>query len=467
MTAETADVIIIGTGQAGVPLASKLAAAGQRVLIVERGVLGGTCVNSGCTPTKTMIASARAAHVARTAGRLGVRLSRGDGDASAEVRVDFPAVIARKNAVVQRWRQGIEKRLAAGAPNLTLLRGHARFVAEREIDVAGRRYRADRVVINVGARPMVPPIAGLDAVPWLDSHRVMDLPSLPEHLMVLGGGYVGCEMGQMFRRFGSRVTIIERAPHLLAALDDDVGAAITEVFRDEGITVEASAEVTGLASVDGGVAVTLGGGRELRGTHLLVASGRRPNTDDLDCDRAGIALDPKGFVVADDRYRTSADGIFAVGDAIDQPQFTHVAWDDHRLLFAGLMGKATRGRGERHIPFTIFTDPQIAGVGLGQRQARAKGVSVEVALLPFRNVARAIEVDELAGLIKVLIDPATEQIVGAVIVGAEAGELLHVFIALMQAKASARTLVEAEFVHPAYAEGLQSALMKLPRFSTG
>ncbi|HEY2902682.1 MAG TPA: mercuric reductase [Polyangia bacterium] len=467
MTAETADVIIIGTGQAGVPLASKLAAAGQRVLIVERGVLGGTCVNSGCTPTKTMIASARAAHVARTAGRLGVRLGRGDDDGSAEVRVDFSAVVARKNAMVQRWRQGIEKRLAAGGSNLTLLRGHARFVAEREIDVAGRRYSANAVVINVGARPVVPPIAGLAAVPCLDSHQVMDLPSLPGHLVVLGGGYVGCELGQMFRRFGSRVTIVERAPHLLAALDDDVGAAIEQVFRDEGITVEVNAEVTRVAAVDGGVAVTLADGRELRGTHLLVASGRRPNTDDLGCDRAGIALGPKGFIVADDRYRTSAGGVYAVGDAIDQPQFTHVAWDDHRILFEGLMGKATRGRGGRHIPFTVFTDPQIAGIGLGEREARAKGVPVEVASLPFRNVARAIEVDELAGLIKVLIDPATEQVVGAVIVGAEAGELLHVFVALMQAKAPARTLVEAEFVHPAYAEGLQSALMKLPRFSAG
>jgi pyruvate/2-oxoglutarate dehydrogenase complex dihydrolipoamide dehydrogenase (E3) component len=458
----TLDVIIIGSGQAGVPLATRLAAAGKRVLLAERAELGGTCVNTGCTPTKTMIASARAAHVARTAGRLGVH--------AGDVRVDLAAVVARKDAIVRQWRDGIANKLRQAGERLLVRHGHARFVGAREIEVAGERHRADVVVIDVGARPVVPPIPGLDAAPWLDNRRAMELVDLPEHLLVLGGGYIGCELAQMFRRFGARVTVIDTAAHVLAREDDEVSTAIEGVFRDEGIALELGAKVSrvdagGGGAADGGVAVTLDGGKRLQGSHLLVAVGRRPNTDDLGCDAAGVELDRHGHVIADDHYRTTAEGVFAVGDVIEQPQFTHVAWDDHRILYDVVMGRAPRGRSGRHIPYTAFTDPQVAGVGMTEREARAAGVRHEVATMPFGWIARAIEVDEKAGVMKLLIDPDTERVLGAFLVGAEAGELIHELVALMQAGASVRAIVDAQAVHPTFAEGVQSLVMKLPRFA--
>lgn len=450
------DAIIIGSGQAGVPLATKLAGAGQRVLLVERGEVGGTCVNTGCTPTKTMIASARAAHVARTGGRLGVH--------AADVTVDLAAVVRRKDDVVRQWREGVLRKLER-ADGLTLLRGHARFVGDRTIAVDGDRHRAATVVIDVGARPAVPPIPGLDAVPWLDNATVMDLRTPPAHLIVLGGGYVGCEFAQMFRRFGSEVTVVDRGEHLMSREDPEISGALEQAFQGEGIRLELGAEIERVSRSGDGVALGVGRGRELRGSHLLVATGRRPNTEDLGCEAAGVRVDGRGFVEIGDRYETSAPGVYAVGDVTGEPQFTHVAWDDHRILFGLLTGRSERGRGGRAIPYTAFTDPQVAGVGLTEREAREGGLRCEVATIPFGRVARAIEVDERAGVLKVLVDPETERVLGAAIVGAEAGELIHVFVVLMQARASVRAIVDAEFVHPTFSEGLQSVVMSLDRFA--
>ena len=451
------DVIVIGSGQAGVPLATRLAASGKRVLLAERGALGGTCVNYGCTPTKTMVASARAAHVARNAGRLGVH--------ATNVTVDFAAVIARKDKIVKQWREGGEKRLRNAGEKLTVVKGHARFVGEHEIEVGGERHRAETIVINVGARPQVPRLSGLDTIDWLDNKRVMELSELPAHLIVLGGGYIGCEFGQMFRRFGAAVTIVDHHDHLLSREDADVSSEIEKVFRAEGVVVELGSGVRAVSKVAEEVKLTLENGREITGSHLLVAAGRRPNTDDLGCDTAGVKLDPQGFIVVDDHYQTSVKGVYAVGDATPQPQFTHTSWDDHRILFDILLGRATRGRAGRIIPYTVFTDPQVAGVGLNEKQASAEKRQVEIATMPFGNIARAIEVDETAGILKLLIDAQTEQIVGAFIVGAEAGELIHVFVALMQGKQTARAIVDAEFVHPTFAEGVQSLVMKLKRYA--
>jgi len=452
-----ADAIIIGSGQAGVPLATKLAGAGRRVLLVERGDPGGTCANTGCTPTKTMIASARAAHVARTSGRLGVH--------AAEVRVDLDAVVRRKDDIVRQWREGVLRKLQR-TERLTFLHGHARFVGDRTIDVGGERHRAEMVVIDVGARPAVPPVAGLDAVPWLDNRTVMELRAPPAHLVILGGGYVGCEFAQMFRRFGSEVTVVDTREHLMSREDPEISGTLEQVFRGEGIRLQLEAKVEHVSRAGDGVTLAIAGRSEIRGTHLLVATGRRPNTDDLGCDAAGIRLDPRGFVEIDDRYRTSAAGVYAVGDVTGEPQFTHVSWDDHRILFDLLMGRSQRGRGGRAYPYTAFTDPQVAGVGLNERQAREKGIPYDVATIPFDRIARAIEVDERAGVLKVLVDPKTERALGAAIVGAEAGELIHVFVVLIQARASVRAIVDAEFIHPTFAEGLQSLVISLDRFAS-
>jgi pyruvate/2-oxoglutarate dehydrogenase complex dihydrolipoamide dehydrogenase (E3) component len=404
-----------------------------------------------------MIAGARAAHVARTAGRLGVR--------AGTVSVDLSAVVDRKDGIVRKGREKLEKRMRDAGEKLTLVRGQARFTGERRLEVAGQTHTADVVVLDVGARPVVPPIDGLQSVPWLSYESVMDLREVPSHLLVLGGGYIGCEFGQMFRRFGAQVTIADVVPHLLSREDPEISSALEDVFREEGIGLELGAKVENVSGQAGRIALRLSGGKELRGSHLLVATGRRPNTDGLGCDAAGIALDKKGFIVADDEYRTSAPGTYAVGDVIGEPQFTHTAWDDHRILFDLLLGRSRRGRNGRHIPYTAFTDPQVAGVGLSEREARERGIAYEVATMPFGEIARAMEVDEKAGTMKVLLDPKTERVLGAAIVGSEAGELIHIFVALMQAGAPARAIVDAEAVHPTFAEGVQSLVMKLQRYA--
>jgi pyruvate/2-oxoglutarate dehydrogenase complex dihydrolipoamide dehydrogenase (E3) component len=451
------DVVVIGSGQAGVPLSTKLAGIGKRVVLVERGELGGTCVNTGCTPTKAMVASSRAAYVARTAERLGVRVG--------SVEVDFSAIRRRKDELVTIWQSGIERRVANAAPNLELVRGHGRFVAPRVIEVNGTKISAEVVVIDVGARPATPNVSGLDEVPWLDNHTIMELDALPEHLIVLGGGYVGCEFSQMFRRFGAAVTLVEHGARLMHPEDEAVSREIEAVFAAEGVELVLGARVERVAEVHGGVAVRLEGGRELHGSHLLVATGRRPNTDDLGCDAAGIELDDKGFVVTNDHYETSVPGVFAVGDASGAPQFTHVAWDDYRLLFERLAGRPSRARSSRSYPYVAFTDPEVAGVGLNETRARERGVAYELATLPFSKIARAAETDERAGVLRVLVDPETEAVLGASIVGAQAGELIHCFVVAMESKASARAIVDAEFAHPTFSEGVQSVLMALERYS--
>jgi pyruvate/2-oxoglutarate dehydrogenase complex dihydrolipoamide dehydrogenase (E3) component len=451
------DVLVLGSGQAGVPLAARLAAAGRRVALVERGDLGGTCVNAGCTPTKTLLASARAAHVARTAGRLGIR--------AGQVAVDLGAVMDRKEAVVARWRDGVRRRLEAAAPRLRVVHGAARFVGPREVEAAGERLAAPVVIVNVGARPAVPPVAGLDRVPFLTSTGALALRALPAHLVVLGGGYVGCELGQLFRRLGADVTVIDPSPHLLAREDEPVSAALEDVFRREGIRLALGAPAEAVEGGAGAVRVRLAGGAVVEGSHLLVATGRRPNTDDLGCDAAGVALDRRGFVEVDARYRTSAEGVYAVGDVTGGPQFTHSSWDDHRILFDLLLGRGRRTRDDRLAPHVVFTDPQVGVVGLSEREARSRAVPFELASLPYSAVARAVEVDEPDGVVRVLVDPRDDRILGAAVVGAEGGELVHVVAALMQAGASARALVDMEMAHPTFCEGLQSAVMTLERFA--
>ena len=449
------DVIVIGSGQAGAPLAARLAEAGKKVILAEVGQVGGTCVNVGCTPTKTMVASARAAHVARNASRLGVR--------TGEVTVDLAAVVDRKDSIVKQWRSGSEMRLKRAGDNLTLIRGKARFVGPSELEVNGERHDAETVIVNSGARPNVPPVKGLDRVDFLDNASVMELRSPPEHLVIMGGGFIACEFGQMFRRFGSEVTIIERNEHLLAREDREISEAIEEVFRGEGINLVLGAEAVEVTQ-NGRISVRCGGGQETSGSHLLVATGRTPNTDDLNTEAAGVELDDRGFIKVDDSYRTSAEGVYAVGDCTGGPQFTHVSWDDHRILYDILLGNRVGGRNGRLTPSAVFTDPPVARVGLNEREAKAQGIEYELTTMPFGHIARAIEVDETAGYMKALLDPQTERFIGVAIVGLEAGELIHAFSMLMQAGATARAMVDAQMIHPTLAEGLQTMVMKLERY---
>jgi pyruvate/2-oxoglutarate dehydrogenase complex dihydrolipoamide dehydrogenase (E3) component len=458
---QDSDVIIVGSGQAAKPLAIRFARTGRRVVLFEAASLGGTCINTGCTPTKTMVASARAAHVARNAGRLGVQVR--------SVELDLGHVVDRKDAIVRAFRGSIETALAS-TPNVRVVHHHARFVGDRTLEANAERYRAPIVVLDVGARAATPALEGLQRVPWLDNAAVMQLRRVPEHLVILGGGYIGCEMGQMFRRFGSHVTIVHDGEHVLSREDADVAASLEGVLRAEGIEIllrSAAVEVSPDTPDSRRIAVRLAGGGEVRGSHLLVALGRRANTDGLGCEAGGVRLDPKGNIVADEFYATTAPGVYAVGDVLGGPQFTHTSWDDHRRLFDILTKPdgARTPRSQRLIPYTVFTDPQVACVGLKERTAKARGIPYEVVTMPVADIARAIEIDETDGLLKLLVDPSGDRILGVALVAPEAGELLHVFVALMQAGASPRAIVDPQFVHPTMAEGVQALVMRLPKYA--
>ncbi|PYQ00453.1 MAG: pyridine nucleotide-disulfide oxidoreductase, partial [Acidobacteria bacterium] len=328
-----------------------------------------------------------------------------------------------------------------------------------------KSYDAGMVIVNVGARPAVPPVTGLERVPWLDNARIMDLRRVPAHLLVLGGGYIGCEFAQMFRRFGARVTVVDEAERLLSMEEPESSAALEKALRGEGIGLLTETRATSVTKTTRGITVSLKGDRQVTGSHLLVAVGRRPNTDDLGAEAAGIRLDAKGYIEVDERYRTSAEGVYAVGDCTPGPQFTHAAWDDHRILFDLLQGRGSRTRRDRLIPITAFTDPQVARIGLTEREARARGHAPEVATMEFGEIARAIETGRTAGTMKILLDPKTEKVLGASIVGAEAGELIHIFAPVMAAGLAARAMVDPEYVHPTFAEGVQSLVMSLPRYA--
>jgi pyruvate/2-oxoglutarate dehydrogenase complex dihydrolipoamide dehydrogenase (E3) component len=458
MTTDTSrfDAIVIGSGQGGNPLAVALANAGWRTAMVEREHVGGTCINEGCTPTKTMVASARVAYLARRGADYGVR--------TGEVTVDMVRVRQRKRDIVASFRGGNERRLQ-NAPGLELLMGEAELTGPDTVAVSlrdgGRRVlRAGTIVINAGARPAAPPLEGLDAVPALDSTSIMELDAVPEHLLVLGGGYVGLEFGQMFRRFGARVTIVQRGPALLAREDPDVAEAVAGIMREDGIDVLLDADATGVADAPGGgvrLDVRVGGEtRSLEGSHLLVAAGRRPNTDGLGLAAAGVETDARGFVKVDERLRTNVPGIYAIGDVNGGPAFTHISYDDFRILRANLLEGGSATTTGRLVPYTVFIDPQLGRVGLGEAEATAAGRDVRVAKMPMSYVARALEVDEPRGFMKAVVDAGSGQVLGCAVLGLEGGELMAALQVAIMGRLPYTALRDAVFAHPTLAESLNN-----------
>ncbi len=445
------DAIIIGSGQAGNPLAQKLADLGWSVALVEREHLGGTCVNTGCTPTKTMIASAQVAHYARHAGRWGVR--------TGEVSVDLPAVVARKERVVNQWRAGQEKKVRE-RPTLRLYRGAARFVGPRQVRVGDDVLDGKRVFINTGTRPAVPPLEGLDRVRYLTNASLLDLRELPEHLLVLGGGYIGLEFGQMFRRFGSRVTVVHRGTEVLPREDADVAGELRRALEAEGIRFLLDARATRVEERDGRPVLTVEAGRreELHGSHLLVATGRRPNTDDLGLEAAGVEVTREGFVRVNNRLETTAPGVWALGDVKGGPAFTHISFNDYQIVYANLVEDKDLTTDHRPVPYAVFTDPQLGRVGLTEREARASGRKLKIGTMPVAWVARAIERDETAGLMKIVVDADTDRILGAAVLSAEGGELVQILGFVMLAGAPSALLKGAVYIHPTLAEGFWTLL---------
>jgi pyruvate/2-oxoglutarate dehydrogenase complex dihydrolipoamide dehydrogenase (E3) component len=450
------DAVIIGTGQSGKPLALALARAGWRVAVIEREHVGGTCINVGCTPTKTMVASGRVAYLARRGADYGV--------GTGQVKVDLRRVLERKREVVERFRNGGQKSLEKTA-GLELIFGEASFVDAKKILVrlnAGgtRELEGKRVVINTGGRPAVPPIPGLDKIPYLDSTRIMELTELPGHLVVLGGGYIGLEFCQMFRRFGSRVTVVNRDPRLVMREDPDVSAEVEKILREDGIEVLNSAQVTRVEKNGSGVRVVLQSS-EVSGSHLLVAVGRVPNTDRLNLGAAGVETDKAGYIKVNPKLETGVPGVYAIGDVKGGPAFTHISYDDFRILRENWLAGGSATIDGRMVPNCVFIDPQLATVGLNETEAQARKLDYRVAKLPMTGVARAIEMSETRGFMKAIVDAKTAQILGCTILGIEGGEIMSMLQIAMMGKIPYTTIKEAVFAHPTLAESLNNLFMTL------
>lgn len=453
---KTFDAIIIGTGQAGPSLAGRLTAAGMTVAIIERHLFGGTCVNTGCTPTKTLVASAEVAHRARRAAEFGVRLQ-------GEVSVDMPSVRKRKDAVVAASRNGLEGWLR-GMERCTVLNGHARFVSPREVRIDDTVISANRIFINVGGRATVPPLPGIDTIPYLTNTSILELERAPRHLVIVGGSYVGLEFAQMYRRFGSEVTIIEKGPRLIGREDADVSATIESILAAEGITIRTAAECMSFEK-DGEQLIArvdcTAGAPEVTGSHVLLAVGRRPNTDDLGLDRAGVTTDTHGYITVDERLQTNVPGIWALGDCNGRGAFTHTAYNDFEIVAANLLDGGDRKVSDRIPCYALYIDPPLGRVGLTQTQARESGRQIRIGSRPMTRVARALEKGESKGFMTVVIDDRSQEILGAAILGVGGDEAVHAIIDTMSAKAPFTTLRNTVHIHPTVAELIPTVLGEL------
>ena len=450
---EKYDAIVIGTGQAGPPLAVRLGQTGRKTAIIERKRIGGTCVNNGCIPTKTLIASARAAHVARRGADFGVMIDR-------PIRVDMARVKARKDGVVQESNGGVTKWIT-GAENVTLVKGHARFEGPHSVRVNGSLLEAPEIFINVGGRASVPDMPGLRDVPFFTNSSIMDVDFLPDHLLIIGGSYVGLEFAQMYRRFGSRVTVVEMAPRLIAREDEEVSATVKAILEGEGIAIRLNAECLSVARHGEGVSVHLSchdEPKEVTGSHLLLAIGRVPNTDDLGLDKAGVKTNARGYIEVDDQLRTSVPGIWALGDVNGRGAFTHTSYNDYEIVAANLLDNDPRRVTDRITTYALFVDPPLGRCGMTEREVRASGRKALVGKMMMARVGRARERGETQGFMQVLVDDDTKRILGAALLGIEGDEAIHCILDVMAAGAPYTAIQRAVHIHPTVSELLPTLL---------
>ena len=447
------DAIIIGTGQAGPPLAGRLAKAGQKVAIIERASFGGTCVNNGCIPTKTLIASARTAYVARRAADFGINIA-------GPISVDMKVVKARKDQVSGASRTGLEGWLKT-APGITVFTGQARFVADHEVAVEGARLTANRIFINTGGRPTAPPIPGLDTVPYLTNVSMMDVDFLPRHLVIIGGSYIGLEFAQMYRRFGSEVTVFEDAPKLIQHEDADISDGVRDILTNEGIDIRLNATNVWVSASGGDIEVQSSSGASVVGTHLLVATGRRPNTDDLGLETTGIVLDGHGFIKTNDMLETTVPGVWALGDCNGKGAFTHTSYNDFEIVAANLLDSDPRRVSDRILAYNLYTDPPLGRCGMTESDVRKMGRPALIGRRPMTKVGRAVEKGESQGFMKILVDAETKLILGAAILGVEGDEAIHCILDIMYAKAPYTVLQRATHIHPTVSELIPTLLGEL------
>ena len=453
---ERFDAIVIGTGQAGPALAVRLATAGRKTAIIERKLIGGTCVNNGCIPTKTLIASARAAYVARRGGDFGVTID-------SPIRVDMAEVKKRKDSIVRHSTDGLTNWLG-GTSGLMMIQGHARFEGPKTIRVGDRLLEAKQIFINVGARASVPDMPGVAEVPYLNNSTIMHVDFLPEHLVIVGGSYIGLEFAQMYRRFGSKVTVIEMGPRLIGREDDDVSAAIQAILEAEGIAFRLNAKCVALARRGNGVVVNISceeEPREVAGTHVLLAVGRVPNTDDLGLDKAGIATDARGYITVDDQLRTNVPGIWALGDVNGRGAFTHTSYNDYEIVAANLLDGDSRRVSDRIGTYALFIDPPLGRAGMTEKEVRAAARKALVGTMPMTRVGRARERGEMSGFMRVIVDAETKRILGASILGIDGDEIIHSLLDVMYAGTPYTVIQRAMHIHPTVTELIPTLLGKL------
>jgi pyruvate/2-oxoglutarate dehydrogenase complex dihydrolipoamide dehydrogenase (E3) component len=452
--------IIIGTGQSGPSLATRLAATGMKVAIIERKRFGGTCVNTGCMPTKTLVASAYAAHLARRGAEYGVVIDN-------PIKIDMKRVKARKDEVAVRASQNIERWLK-GTANLTVIEGHARFGSPTTVSVNDETLTSDKIFINVGGRATVPPFPGIEQIDYLTNSTIMDVDFLPEHLIIVGGSYIGLEFGQIYRRFGSQVTIVEKTPQIIGREDPDVSEGVAAILRNEGVVIETGAECIRVEKRDKQIAVGLDctdGMREVVGSHLLLAVGRVPNTDDLGLDKAGVKVDARGFITVDEQLQTGAPGIWAIGDCNGRGAFTHTSYNDYEIVADNLLNGDHRKVSDRLLAYGLFIDPPLGRVGMTDVEIRKSGRRALVGMRPMTRVGRAVEKGEIQGFMKITVDADTKEILGAAILGANGDEAVHCILDLMYAKAPYTILQRAVHIHPTVSELIPTILGELKRLA--